>query len=62
MLGKSDEFVTKNRFAAIDREQFADDAHRRENHNVNSGVRIEPEEMLETSTGSPPYLGSKIPI
>ena len=41
--------------------QFADDRHAGQNHDVNGGMRVEPEEVLE-QTGSPPMRESKMPI
>src|SRR5262249_28551868 len=44
---KSHERVTENLFPREGGNQFADDAHRRQNHNVDSRMRVEPEKMLE---------------
>ena len=45
--GKRHEFVAENRFARKAGDDFRDDRHRRQNHDVNRGMRVEPEKMLE---------------
>ena len=42
----------EDRFARKARDQLADDAHPRQNHDVNGGMGVEPEQMLEQQ-GSP---------
>ena len=45
--GGGDEGVAEDRFAREGRNDFADDAHRRKNHDVHRGMGVEPEQMLE---------------
>src|SRR4029077_1238933 len=45
--GAGDERVAEDRFARVSRNDLADHAHGRKNHDVHGGVRIEPEEMLK---------------
>src|SRR5260370_33994067 len=42
-----DEFISEYRFASEGGDQFTDNAHGGQNHDVNDWVRIKPEEMLE---------------
>ena len=42
-----DKGVAKNGFAGEGRDDFADYAHRRKNHDVHGRVRVKPEQMLE---------------
>src|SRR5260370_16544467 len=42
-----DEFISEYRFASEGGDQFTDNAHRGQDHDVNDWVRIKPEEMLE---------------
>ena len=42
-----DEAVAKNVLVAVDRNHFADNPHRRQDHDVHGRMRIEPEEVLE---------------
>ncbi len=42
-----DELVAKNVLAAVNRDDFADDAHGGQDHDVHGRVRVEPEEVLE---------------
>ena len=44
---KRDEFVSEDSLARKSGDQFADDAHARQNHDVNGRMRIEPEHVLE---------------
>ena len=44
---KRDEAVAEDVTVAMHRDQFADDAHAREDHDVDRRVRVEPEEVLE---------------
>lgn len=44
--GCCDESVTKDVFARMNRDGFADHAKGREDHDVHSGVRVEPEKVL----------------
>ena len=43
----SDPGIAKNPFARKTRDQLADHAHSRQDHDVNSRMRIEPKEMLK---------------
>src|SRR5258708_29155558 len=45
--GERHERVSKDAFAGKTWNDFADDAHAGQNHNVNSGMRVKPEHMLE---------------
>ena len=45
--GECDQLVTKNALPGETGDDFADHAHRRQDHDVNGGMRIEPEQMLE---------------
>ncbi len=45
--GASDEGIAKNGFAGEGRDNLADYAHGRKNHDVHDGVRIKPEQMLK---------------
>jgi len=45
--GESNERVTENSLLAVNRNQLTDHAHRRQNHDVNRRVRVEPEEVLK---------------
>src|SRR5579862_7203436 len=45
--GTGDEGITENTLAREAGHQFANHAHARKNHDVNGGVRIEPEHVLE---------------
>ncbi len=45
--GKRDRRVAEDALAAEGRDHFADDAHAGQNHDVDGGVRVEPEQMLE---------------
>src|SRR5258708_39221345 len=42
-----DEFISEYRFASEGGDQFTDNAHGGQNHDVNDWVRIKPEEMME---------------
>ena len=42
-----DHSVTENPLVAVNTHQFADDTHRREDHDVHGWVGVEPEEVLE---------------
>ena len=55
------ELVAENILAREVGDQFADHAHRRQHHDVNGGVRVEPEEMLEENRIAP-TAGSKMPM
>ena len=44
---RADPRIAVNSFARKTRDQFADHAHSRQNHDVNRRMRIEPEQMLE---------------
>ena len=45
--GAGDEGVSEDGFARKRRNDFTDHTHRRKNHDVHGGMRIEPEEMLK---------------
>ena len=47
MLLIGDEAVAENVLVAEDRNQLADDAHARQDHDVHGRMGIEPEKMLE---------------
>ena len=59
--GEGDRRVAEDALAAEGRDHLADHAHAGQNHDVDGGVRVEPEQMLEKS-GSPPLAGSKTPM
>src|SRR5438128_12245295 len=44
---EGDERVAEHRLAAAGGDELADDAHRRQHHDVDRRMRVEPEEMLE---------------
>ena len=45
--GKRNERVTEDLLLAVDGNQFTDDSHRRQNHDVNGRMAVEPKEVLE---------------
>src|SRR5262249_48335738 len=45
--GECDEGITEDLFMVVRRDEFAHHTHSRQNHDVNSRMRIEPEHMLE---------------
>ena len=45
--GSCDEGITEDGLARKRGNDFADHAHRRKNHDVHGGMRIEPEKVLE---------------
>jgi hypothetical protein len=45
--GEGDEAVAEHLLAREGRNQFGDDAHRRQDHDVDRRVRVEPEQVLE---------------
>jgi len=45
--GEGDERVAEHRLAAAGGDELADHSHRRENHDVDGGMRVEPEHVLE---------------
>ena len=45
--GESDERITEQALLGVDRNQLADDSHRRQNHDVHGRMGIEPEKVLE---------------
>ena len=45
--GERDERVAEHLLAAERGDQLADDAHRRQDHDVDRRVRVEPEQVLE---------------
>src|ERR1041385_2806573 len=44
--GEGDEVIAKNSFARKARHQLTDNTHSRKNHDVDGGMRVEPEEVL----------------
>ena len=45
--GKRDEAIAENGLARKARDHFADHAHAGKNHDVDGGMRVEPEQVLE---------------
>ena len=57
---EGDDLVSENTLARKAGHDLADHAHRGQNHDVNGGVGVEPEQVLEEQ-GSPPSAGVKMP-
>ena len=47
MLRPGDEFVAEHVLRAKSRDDLADHAHARQDHDVDGGMRVEPEQVLE---------------